>query len=77
MPTITANIDKFLASIRSHTETNTARTVKKAANTRLGDINFLPPPVRPIRSTISDIAVCPAIDATEKIATPISGTIWL
>ena len=41
------------------------RPVKNAANTRLGEISFLPPPVRPMRSTTSDIAVCPAIDATE------------
>ena len=51
--------------MRSHTETKTAKTVKKAANTRLTEISFLPPPVKPIRSTTNDIAVWPAIDATE------------
>ena len=30
-----------------------------------------------MRSTINDIAVWPAIEATEKIATPIKGTIWV
>ena len=43
--------------MRSNTETKTARTVKTAAATRRLEISFLPPPVRPIRSTISDIAV--------------------
>ena len=36
-----------------------------AAATRRGVMCFFPPPVSPIRSTMSDAAVCPAIDATE------------
>ena len=64
-PKNTAHIDKSLASMRSHTETRTANTVKAAAAIRRFEINFLPPPVKPIRSTYRDIAVCPAIEATE------------
>ena len=64
-PAVTANIERLLASIRSQTDTKTAKTVKIAASTRRGEISFLPPPVKPMRSTINDIAVCPAIDATE------------
>ena len=43
----------------------TARTVMAAAAIRLGEIAFGPPPVNPIRSTRSDVAVCPASEATE------------
>jgi hypothetical protein len=51
--------------IRSSAEIKTAKTVINAAVTRRLEINFLPPPVSPIRSTINDIAVWPAIEATE------------
>ena len=61
----TANIEKETTEIRSKTEMNTAKTVIKAAVTRRFEINFLPPPVSPIRSTTKDVAVCPAIEATE------------
>ncbi len=50
-PKNTAHIDKFLASMRSQTETKTANTVKAAAAILRLEINFLPPPVKPIRST--------------------------
>ena len=58
------------------TETSTAKTVISAAVTLLGEIGFGPPPVKPIRSTINDVAVWPAMEATEKSATPIIGTMW-
>lgn len=63
-PNKTAQRDKFWASIRSRTETKTAKTVTPAAVTRLAVMCFFPPPVKPMRSTISDAAVCPAIEAT-------------
>ena len=64
-PKTTATIDKSFASKRSNTDTKTANTVSTAAATRRAEISFLPPPVKPMRSTTNDIAVCPAIDATE------------
>ena len=64
-PAITASNERLFASIRSQTDTRTATTVSAAAITRRGEISFFPPPVKPIRSTTNDIAVWPAIDATE------------
>ena len=61
--------------MRSRTETSTAVIVITTANTLRRVIKRLPPPVNPIRSTNSDMNVCPAVDATVKIATPTSGTI--
>ena len=61
----TAINDKSFASMRSRTETRTASTVTTAAAMRRWLIGFLPPPVNPMRSTIRDVAPCPAIDATE------------
>ena len=66
--------DKFLASIRSMTETATATIVITTANTRLFVIRRFPPPVKPIRSTNKDITAWPEIDATVNIATPTIGT---
>ena len=74
-PNATAKSEKLSASIRSLTEIRTANTVTPAAVNLLIVIGFLPPPVKPMRSTIREAAVCPAIDATEYIATPIIGTI--
>ena len=70
----TERIEKFTPASLSSTETSTAKTVIKAAVTLLDEIGFGPPPVKPIRSTINDVAVWPAIEATEKSATPITGT---
>ena len=64
-PRITAAIDKSLPSSRSATEIKTANTVTKAAVTRRGVICFFPPPVNPMRSTTNEIALWPAIAATE------------
>ena len=61
----TAKTENVATDSRSQTEINTATTVIIADAMRRFEINFLPPPVNPIRSTIKDIAVCPAIDATE------------
>ena len=46
----------------------------RAAPTRRGEISFGPPAVSPMRSTMSEVAVWPAIDATEYTATPMRGT---
>ena len=70
----TERIEKFTPSSLSKTETSTAKTVISAAVILLGEIGFGPPPVKPIRSTINEVAVCPAMEATEKSATPIIGT---
>ena len=43
----------------------TASTVTKAAAIRRGVIAFFPPPVKPMRSTMSEVAPCPAMEATE------------
>ena len=51
--------------MRSKTEMKTAKTVKKAAAIRRGVMCFFPPPVSPMRSTIREAAVWPAIEATE------------
>ena len=64
-PMITAKIERSLPSSRSKTEIKTAKTVKSAAAILLGVMCFFPPPVKPMRSTTSEAAVCPAIDATE------------
>ena len=61
----TARIEKEVTDNRSHTESNTAATVMKAAARRFFEISFFAPPDSPIRSTNNEIAVCPAIDATE------------
>ena len=61
----TGKSDKSWASIRSHTDTNTATTVINEAKIRRKVICFFAPPESPNASTMSDEAVCPEIEATE------------
>ena len=61
----TGTIDRVLASIRSQTETKTAKTVINEAKTLRKVMICLAPPEIPVASTKSEDAVCPAIEATE------------
>ena len=61
----TAKCAKSIPANLSQTETRTANMVTSAALTLRTESDFGPPPVNPIRSTISEVAVWPAMEATE------------